>query len=306
MTRNIHALSIFIRLAPTGSSALDFYQTKIGLPLVRTVRDHFAEIFWAGEVSLYEVVFIKGKGPAPEATPDAAASLPIFRVHDLDAIRARLTSREVTVTAPVAHGSGREAFFLDCDGYWVGLRERSYSAAMAQDVEARRRERRGEAFNPGCRPMPIGIQEIGWIRRRVADLEAMTSFYNEVLGLPKVGEEDGCTLLDLGDNVILELAPNGVSRATPAEHFDGTSIITTRANHVDMLRTAIPAGGGRIVNDKIPIHWADLMFFADPEGAVLGAEQSYHPGQYAPEKFVLPECLEATRRWREAVALQNP
>jgi predicted enzyme related to lactoylglutathione lyase len=305
MTRNVHALSIFIRLSPKGSTALDFYQSKIELPLVRTVRDHFAEIFWAGEASMYEVVFINDKTPAPETRPEVSASLPIFRVHDLDALCSRLTSKGVEVTAPARCEWGREAYFVDSDGYWVGLRERSDSAALPQDIEARRRRRRGEAFNPGCKAMPAGIQEMGWVLRRVADVKAMTSFYADVLGLPLLGEEQEHALLDLGDNVILELAPGGNTQRPPADRYDGTSIITTRASDVAGLRAAIPAAGGTIINDKIPIHWADLMFFSDPEGGVFGAEQAYHPGDYAPGKFVLAECLEAQRRWRESIAGQS-
>jgi predicted enzyme related to lactoylglutathione lyase len=306
MTRNIHALRLFIRVAPKGSTALDFYQTKIGLPLVHTVRDHFAEVFWAGEASMYEVVFINDKTPAPETKPEDAASMGIFRVHDLDTLRARLTNKAVKVTAPVLRDSGREAYFLDSDGYWVGLRERSHSATCPQDVEARRRQCRGEAFNPGCKAMPTGIQEIGWVQRRVSDLKAMTSFYRDVLELPQVGEEEGRVLLDLGDNVILELASGGKIYPAPADHFDCTSIIHLRAEDMAKLRAEIPAGGGMIIKDKVPIHWADLMYFTDPENGVVGVEKNYHPGDYAPGKFVLPECLEAERRWREFSALQKP
>jgi hypothetical protein len=46
------------------------------------------------------------------------------------------------------------------------------------------------------------------------------------------------------------------------------------------------------------------MYFADPEGALLGVEEGLHPGAYAPEKFVLPEALEAERRWRELLAAE--
>ncbi|MSO98981.1 MAG: VOC family protein [Rhodospirillaceae bacterium] len=150
--------------------------------------------------------------------------------------------------------------------------------------------------------MPEGIQEIGWVVRRVADLAAMSKFYADALGLVGVGEEDGHVLFDAGDNGILELAPGGTSRAAPSDRYHGTSATLFRVSDVAQVRANVTRYGGKIVNEKIPLHWAELTYLADPEGGVLGAEQGYHPGVYAPEKFVLAENLEAERRWREKQA----
>ncbi|MDX2221316.1 MAG: hypothetical protein SFV21_01130, partial [Rhodospirillaceae bacterium] len=213
-----------------------------------------------------------------------------------------LRAAGATISAPSARGAGREAFVRDPDGYWLGLRERDAGASSAADVEARRRRRRGEAFNPGCAAMSPRMQELGWVLRRAADVPALAAFYREVLELPQIGDEDGRPQFDLGDNVILELAPGGTAVPPPIDRYRATAAFIVRVSDIARLRGKLAARNGHVVNDRIPLHWADLMYFADPEGSVIGAEQGHHPGVYAPDKFVLPENLEAERRWREHVA----
>lgn len=302
MHGNVHALGMFLRFAPKDSPATAFYRDTVKLPLIRTVGDHVAEIFWAGEAVVFEIVFVKDKAPAPEASPETAACLPVFRVHDLDGLLADLGRAGVTVTAATRRGAGREAFLRDPDGYWMGLRERDPQSSLPSDAEARRRHRRGETFNPGCAPMPPRIQELGWVVRRVADVTAMTAFYRDVLELPQIGAEDGRPWFDLGDNGVLELAPGGTAKPPPADRYQATAAFIVRVSDIVRLRKLLADRKAHVVNERIPLHWAELMYFADPEGSVIGAEQGHHPGVYAPEKFVLPENLEAERRWREHVA----
>jgi len=42
---------------------------------------------------------------------------------------------------------------------------------------------RGEAFNPGCASMPAHLQELGWVRLRVADKAAAKQFYGARVSL---------------------------------------------------------------------------------------------------------------------------
>jgi predicted enzyme related to lactoylglutathione lyase len=301
---NVHAFGMFIRFSPKGSTAPEFFRKGLELPVIRVVGDNIADIFWGGECSIFEIVYVKDKSPAPEATVASAASVPIFRVHDLEALRARWTARGAVMTPTQPRGNAREAYVADPDGYWIGFRESAADSKEPHDVEARRRRRRGETFNPGCKSMPEGVQEIGWLVRRVADVAAMTKFYRDALGLKQLADDAGHARFDLGDNVILELAPGGAARPAPTDRYLGTSAILMRVTDVAAFRAAVLKGGGKIVNERVPLHWAELTYGTDPEGAVLGAEQGYHPGAYAPEKFVLPENLEAERRWREYCAAE--
>ena len=305
MHSNIHALGMFIRFASKESTSNQFFEKQVGLPLIRKVGAN-ADIYWGGECAVFETVYVADKVVTPELSADSAPALPVFRVHQLDALLARLSAAGVTVSAARAAASGREAAFIDSDGYWVGLRERGADSTLSHDIEARRRWSRGEAYNPGCKSMPDGFQELGWVVRRVADLPKMVAFYGDVMGLPKLGAEGDHVLFDAGDNTILELAPGGVSVAPPGDRYQAASATLFRVDDIALLRASLAKAGTHIVNQQIPLHWADLMYFADPEGTVLGAEQAYHPGTYAPEKFILAENLEAGRRAREhAAALKN-
>lgn len=298
---NIHALGMFIRFASKESTSNAFFEQKIGLPLIRKVGPN-ADIYWAGECAVFEVVYVADKQVVAEPDPFIAPAVPVFRVTGLDQLLSNLVGAGVKATAAVAAASGREAYFVDTDGYWVGLRERAADAALPQDVEARRRGVRGETYNPGCKSMPAGLQELGWVVRRVADIGAMTTFYRDVVGLTLIGNEGDHVLFDAGDNIIFELAPGGTAQTPPNDRQQAASATLFRVDDIALLRSKLDAAGAHIVNRQIPLHWADLMYFADPEGTVLGAEQGYHPGQYAPEKFILAENLEANRRAREHAA----
>jgi predicted enzyme related to lactoylglutathione lyase len=299
MTDNIFAMGMYIRFAPGDAQSDQFYENVTELPLIRAVADR-AKIFWGGEASVYELVYVKDKTGTLASEPDVTPGIPVFRVHDLDAVLARLKSKGAVTLGTTLGARGREAHFRDATGHIVGLRERNANSALAQDVEARRRWKRGEAYNPGCKSMPAGWQELGWLVRRVADVERMAKFYTQVLGLRAVGTEGGRQLFDLGDNTLLELTSGGTVLSIPGDRYHGPNAAVLRVHSVQAIRDAVVTGGGHIVNNVIAgLHWAELMYFADPEGMVFGAEQGYHPGTYAPQKFVLPENLEAERREQE-------
>lgn len=300
MQNNFQAMGIFLRFAATTSTSKAFFEQLVGLPLIRKTQN--ADIYWGGEASIFEVIYASGKDVVPELDPEAATALPIFRVHGLDALLARLAAAGVRVTEPRVAASGRCAYFADTDGYWVGLRERSEDAALPQDSEARRRWQRGETYNPGCRSMPQGFQELGWVVRRVANLERMAQFYRDVLGMVQIGSEGDHLLFDTGDNTIFELAPGGQPCTPPLKRDDASSACLFRVHDLTRIRSALHASGAHFVNERIDLHWTDLCYFADPEGALVGAKQARHPREYAPEKFIIPENLETWRRAREHAA----
>jgi catechol 2,3-dioxygenase-like lactoylglutathione lyase family enzyme len=301
-TENVFALGKLIRFAPWAAMDADFYGKVLNLPLIRTVHTH-VQIFWAGEATVYELLYVKDKQEQPPADLAGAGCVPVFRVTGLEAILATLAGQGVEIVCVQQGERGREAFFRDNSGFIVGLRERSEASTLPQDLAARRRRLRGETYNPGCKSMPEGRQELGWIVRHVADMAGMTKFFRDVIGLAQVGEEQGRPLFDLGDNTLLELAPGGRAHPVPTDRSQGPSGAVLRVHDVGKIRAALPGSGGHVVNDVIAgLHWAELMYFADPEGVVFGAEQGFHPGTYAPGKFVLPENLEAARREKERLA----
>jgi predicted enzyme related to lactoylglutathione lyase len=298
---NVFSLGMFVRFAPASARDAHFHATTLGLPLVRTILNR-AEVFWGGEAIGFEVVYVDDKVERLTVDHAGAPMTPVFRVTSLDRIVTRLRG----AGAHVIEGKtafGREAYVRDNTGFFIGLRESPEGSTLAVDIEARRRRERGEAYNPGCKSMPEGWQELGWILRRVVDMPRMLSFYENVLELERIAEEGDHVLFDVGDNVVLEVAPGGNRQEAPSDRYLGPCAAVLRVHDVEKVRNRIVSGGGHIVNERISVlHWADLMYCADPEGAVFGVMQPIHPKHYAPEKYVLPETQEAVRREVERIA----
>lgn len=299
MKRNIKSLGWFIRFAPQTSKAGSFYPEKIGLPLIRHGDADTVDFFWAGEALVIESIYVKGKASAQDPDPATAALVPFFRTTDLDACLARYRAAGLQVIGPEARGKARQGYVLDCDGQLIGLRQVAATSACAFDREAMRRTVRGEAFNPGCAPMPKDIYEVGWVTRRVVDVEKMAAFYRDVVGLPQIRIDHGYAQFDLGDNSILELAPGGKARDLPTNRYETPCVFILRVFDSLTLKTALKSQGVRFVHDHIQWDRGQLSYFADPENNLVGIEQRYHPGRYAPKQIGFPEDLEAERRWRE-------
>jgi catechol 2,3-dioxygenase-like lactoylglutathione lyase family enzyme len=301
MTKHVKSLGWYIRFLPKDQSALSrFYGETLGLPFVRAGTAQAVDFYWAGESLIHELIF-EGRTEAlaaRERAADTASLIPIYRVSDIDLLAAELRSRGIATTDVTPYAYGRECFFPDPLGSLIGLRQPDANSALLQDIEARRRARRGEAFNVGCAAMPAHWRELGWILRRVADVAEMTRFYTSVLGLKQVAVRDGRALLDLGDNSLLELAPGGIAAAPPANRSDLPATFILRIRDIAGFKEDMKRQGVRIVHDVIQWARGSLSYVADPEGNLIGVEEKYHPGKYAGQA-PFPEDLEAQRRWVE-------
>lgn len=310
------SLGWYVRFVPPDLADImdGFYADVIGLPRlwhsrVADGKPESKDLYWAGE-TLVENHNCGGRGAmigAREADPAVARQVQFYRVSELDAIVATLRSRGATVLGPQACVYGREAFVIDPMNMLLGLRQSDPASPSPQDAEAARRRLRGEAFNPGCNPMPPGWQELGWVRIRVADVQRLKRFYADVMGFPSIGEVDGTVSFDLGDNAILELAPGGVPRSPPAVQMSSVAAIIMRVHDALGLRATLHGAGVHFVHDLIPTPKGNLCYVSDPEGNVIGFSDRFHPSTYvAPLPLELPpvslEDAEAQRRWVESKA----
>lgn len=307
MANYVDSLGWIIRFPKKGDTSVsNFYRNVLQLPFVRGFDvAHLVEFYWAGEAMIIELI-IEGQmasAPACETDPSTSSLTPVFRVHGLDAIVDALRSRGAVISLPRRYTRGREAFVRDPLGGVIGLRETDSDSMLAHDVEARRRWRRGEAFNVGCDPMPAGWQELGWIVRHVADLRSMKQFYSDALGLSIVAEEDDRVLLDLGDNSVLELAPGGQIVTPPTHRHELMSTFILRIRHLERFRKELQARGVHFVHEFIQWPAGELTYLADPEGHLIGIEERYHPSRYLSKTVPpFPEDLEALRRQKENLA----
>jgi predicted enzyme related to lactoylglutathione lyase len=307
------SLGWYVRFVPVGIMEImdEFYGNVLGLSRLwhaRLANDkpENKDLYWGGEAIVLNHNY-GGRdatvGPR-EADPGSARQVQIFRVSELDAIVGRLRAQGVTVHGPVPCFHGREAFVLDPMGMLIGLRQRNADSPLPQDAEATRRRLRGEAFNPGCGPMPAGWQEIGWVRIRAANLEVMRAFYQNTLALPLIANADGYCLFDLGDNTTLELGTGGVSRPPPAMQMSSLAAMIFRVVDTNTTRMALKSSNVHFVLELAEQPRGALGYLSDPEGNVIGYAERRHPGVYVGAlPTVLPpvsvEDAEAQRRWVE-------
>jgi predicted enzyme related to lactoylglutathione lyase len=239
---------------------------------------------------------------AREADPATARQIPIFRTEDLDALMAGFAARGAKTLPARPTFQGREAFVTDPMGRLVGFRERDPASALPADREARRRFKRGEAFNPGCAPMPAHLQELGWVRLTVADLAAAKRFYGATVGLPYLGAVGGAELFDLGDNTTLEIVGGGIPRAVPPEQRAAESVMILRVVDFPATLARLSAAGQPFPFKIYAMANGGFSYIADSEGNLIGLADRKPPAAYRATLPVLPEDLEARRRWVEAMA----
>jgi predicted enzyme related to lactoylglutathione lyase len=280
----------------------DFYGQTLGLPMMQNIRGvQNKNYLWCGEdivIDLSHHAFEEPLSPR-EADPATARQIPIFRTDDLTALLATLTKNGASVLPPRPTLYGREAFVVDPMGRLIGFRQRDANSPLAADKEARRRLRRGEAFNPGCAPMPAHLQEMGWVRITVADMDAAKAFYGNTVGLKFLGMEGGNALFDLGDNTTLEIAGGGVARPQPAEQRGAEAVAILRVADFPKTLARLKAAGTPLPYKVYD--WANggFSYIADSEGNLIGLADRKQPASYRDSLPVLAEDLEAQRRWVE-------
>ena len=292
-----------------------------GLPLIKKVRmtegqPQNKDNLWGGENTIIDLAHHALEAPLDprESDPLSARQIPYFRTDDLDTVMAALSAQGVNGPPVRNTPLGREGYARDPMGRLIGFRQPSIRSPLAADREARRRRLRGEAFNPGCAPMPPHVQELGWVRITVADLPAMVRFYADRLGLPLLepsrgtarGTPSGPVQFDLGDNITLELVPGGRARTAPAEQRGAESVIILRVAHFDAIHQRLRNAGQSFPYPIYDRPIGAFSYIADPEGNLMGLADRRPPAAYMGTLPVQPEDLEAQRRWVESRFAARP
>jgi predicted enzyme related to lactoylglutathione lyase len=308
MAREVMALGWYVVFSPPSmmDRATDFYGQTLGLPLMMTMRtaQQNKNYFWCGEDIVLDLSHHAPEGPfdARDSDPATARQVPIFRTEDLDAVMATFAAHGATTLPTRPTYLGREAFVVDPTGRLIGFRQRDPSSPLAADREARRRFKRGEAFNPGCASMPAHLQELGWVRLRVADPVAAKAFYGTRVGLPYIGSTEDAMLFDLGDNTTLEIGGGGLARPVPPAQNAADQVMILRVVDFQATLRRLKAAGQAFPFKIYTEANGGFSYIADPEGNLLGLADRRPPAAYRDKEPVLPEDLEARRRWVEATA----
>jgi predicted enzyme related to lactoylglutathione lyase len=307
-SREIMALGWYVVFSPPSrmDQTTDFYAKTLGLPLMMTMRtaQQNKNYFWCGEDIVLDLSHHAPEGPfdATDGDPATARQVPIFRTDDLAALMATFVSQGAKVLPIRLAPLGREAFVRDPTGRLIGFRQRDSTSPLAADREARRRFKRGEAFNPGCASLPAHLQELGWVRLRVANVEAAKAFYGERVGLAYLGALGDAALFDLGDNTTLEIVGGGIPRPIPTAQNAADQVMILRVVDFQTTLRRLKAAGQPFPFKIYSEATGGFSYIADPEGNLLGLADRRPPAAYLAVTPVLPEDLEARRRWVEATA----
>jgi predicted enzyme related to lactoylglutathione lyase len=292
---------------PSKTDAMtDFFKKTLRLPLMMTMRtpSQNKNYFWCGEDIVLDLSHHAPEAPfdPQEADPSTARQIPFFRTDDLEALMATFSANGARTTAVQPSPLGREAFVVDPTNRLIGFRQAQTSSPFAADREARRRLRRGEAFNPGCDPMPSHLEELGWVRLRVTDVALAKAFYGGRVGLPFLGSAGPAALFDLGDNTTLEIVGGGARRPAPSSQSAAGAVMILRVADFQSIFARLKA-----LRQDFPYKiytWdnGSFTYIADADGNLLGLADRRPPSAYRDKLPVLPEDLEARRRWVEATA----
>ena len=120
----------------------------------------------------------------------------------------------------------------------------------------------------------IAVERTDFVSVPVTDIERSMRFYEQTLGLPRIG--DGAwPEFQLGENVSLYLIdPRNIGRPFTAPH---SGSIALRVADVAEARRALEAKGVAFEGEILDTGVCHMAFFHDPDGNALMLHRRYAP-----------------------------
>jgi predicted enzyme related to lactoylglutathione lyase len=300
MYGHIQGLGWIVRRTADPLPQGQFYLDGIGLrELRRRDTDRARNIMaWMGMYSVLETIW-QGQPHPPVKQPSDGEVVPIFRIRDWDTVIARLnaTGGNFLSETPDADGT---VYFTDPDGFVCGIRTPLAGSDSAPDLEADRRWPDDLVSLPDTPPLAAGLQDIGWLRLHVADPQALSRFYCQVVGLDVLENNgDAGVNLHLGGTCTLELAPGGKTRPTPGDRKEVPDVWILRGYGLAAFAEKMAAANVPLINELTLGEGAGaLNYYADPEGHVFGYQQRapYDPDGPASQRIEDRAAQEAWQR----------
>jgi catechol 2,3-dioxygenase-like lactoylglutathione lyase family enzyme len=118
------------------------------------------------------------------------------------------------------------------------------------------------------------VERTDFISVPVTDLERSTRFYEETLGLPKIGAV-GWPEFQLGENISLYLIdPSNIGLRFEGPHM---THIALRVADVAETRSELEAKGVAFEGETLDTGVCHMAFFKDPDGNALMLHRRYAP-----------------------------
>lgn len=279
MNKHIQTLGWVVRRTEDPMPPGEFYRDVIGLPEMRRRDTDRARniMVWMGHYSVLETIWL-GQPHPPVSKIEDAEVIPIFRVRDLDSVRARLEKAN-TCFIPASDPNDETLYFTDPDGFVSGIRAPTAGSDLAPDIEADRLWRDGVVTIPDTPPMPSDVQDIGWLRIHVENPQALVPFYSRTVGLDLLEDNSSCGVtFHLGETTTLELCPGGSRRPVPKDRKELPDVWILRGYGFENFTKAMAEANVPIVNE-LTLGAGSLNYYADPEGHVFGFQErkAYNP-----------------------------
>ena len=290
MREGLQSVAEFMRHPGTDQTGVtEFYTDIVGLPVLRAYPA--ITMLWAGEDLSFELKYDIEPRDDDRSSPESAKYVPIFRSHDLQRTRVRLSEGGYEPVSATSDAHGETFFVLGPDRLVTGFQYREPQSELGADAEALRRWHAGPARLEGVGPLPADLHYLSRIRLRSSDVEHTSGHLETVFGLDVVAREGASVIHSLGDTVVLEVCPGGIERQPPSDRNDASGVLLLRVHDLDALARDAAAAGAVAVGAPVEFDGGvRIRYYAEPDGAVLGFVQRGWAGDGV-------EDQEAARRW---------
>ncbi len=287
-SNEIQGLGWLVRRSVDPISTGEFYKKILGLP-DRRRRDNLESkniMLWAGGYSVLATNW-KGKIYPKVNSLEDAEIIPIFRTRNIISIKSVLKQNSII---PIFDNTKKDStiYFLDPSGFVVGVRPSVEKTNLSSDIAA--------DLIPNVKN-PLGyIQDLGWLRMNVSNPQILAEFYNEVVGLDILenNEQDGASLY-LGAGIMLELRVGGKPRAMRKDRKEVPDVWVLRGYNIDAFHNKMKRYNVPIINE-LTLEGGKLNYYSDPEGHVFGYQErnEFDPNNEFSQRI---EDLEARKAW---------
>ena len=297
-SNDIQGLGWIVRRSADPIITGEFYTKILGLPELRR-RDNLKSkniMLWAGGYSVLATNW-KGKMYPKLNSIEDAEIIPIFRARNITAMRSIIKENNITYI-PAKNKKDTTIYFLDPSGFVVGVRPSVENSLLSPDIKTDFIINRNNVVIPNIKNLDGYIQGLGWLRMNVDSPKLLTDFYNNVVGLDVLenNEQDSASLY-LGGSITLELRSGGKPRAKPKDRKDVPDVWVLRGYNIDAFHNRMKRYNVPIINELV-LEGGKLNYYLDPEGHVFGYQErkEFDPNNELTQRI---EDLEARKAWEE-------
>jgi predicted enzyme related to lactoylglutathione lyase len=130
---------------------------------------------------------------------------------------------------------------------------------------------------------------LGWFVRRTADAARLAAFYQQVVGLPLLRQNDGASFW-IGETVVFEVATGGQPTPRYRDRSEAPCVPVFRVTALARVVERLRAAGAELLHEPFERPHSWFAYLRDPAGEITGFAERRRTSPYL-------EDQEAWRRW---------